>query len=56
VLQQLENIADLKKDEFIILAGQSYIKPIEKGITNITEPLEGLRQGERVKFLINELK
>lgn len=55
VLQQLENIADLKKDEFIILAGQSYIKPIEKGITNIREPLKGLRQGERVKFLINEL-
>lgn len=55
VLQQLENIADLKKDEFIILAGQSYIKPIEKGITNIREPLKGLKQGERVKFLINEL-
>lgn len=55
VLQQLENIADIKKDEFIILAGQSYIKPIEKGITNITEPLKGLKQGERVKFLINEL-
>jgi hypothetical protein len=55
VLQQLENIADLKKDEFIILAGQSYIKPIVKGITNIKEPLKGLKQGERVKFLKSEL-
>lgn len=50
VLRQLEIIADLKKDEFIILAGQSYIKPIAKSIAILKEPLKGLKQGERVKY------
>jgi len=51
VLKQLKQVADLDRDEFIILAGQSYIKPIQNGLTNILEPLKGLKQGERVKFL-----
>jgi hypothetical protein len=56
VLEQLNTVADLKKDTFIILAGQSYIKPIKKGIANLEEPLNGLKQGERVKFLISKVK
>jgi hypothetical protein len=56
VLEQLSKVADLKKDTFIILAGQSYIEPIKNGLTNIKQPLKGLKQGERVKFLINKLK
>jgi hypothetical protein len=58
VLGQLEKVADLKKDEFIILAGKSYIKPIENGLTNIEEPLKGVLQGKRpgkLKELISEL-
>lgn len=51
VLKQLGEIADLKKDNFIILAGKSYIEPIRNGLANIEEPMRGLRQGERVKFL-----
>ena len=51
VLKQLRQVADLDRDEFIILAGQSYIKPIQNGLTNILEPLKGLKQGERVNFL-----
>ncbi len=47
VLEQLEKIADLKNDKFIILAGQSYIKPIASGLTNIEEPLKGVVQGKR---------
>jgi hypothetical protein len=56
VIKQLSEIADLKNDQFIILAGQSYIKPIRQYLTNIIEPLAGLRQGERVKYLLNHLK
>jgi hypothetical protein len=55
VLRQLEEIADLKNDEFIILAGQSYISPIKKGINHIKEPLKGFSQGIRVQFLKKEL-
>ena len=51
VVKQLKQISNLNKDEFIILAGQSYINPIKNELSNITEPLRGLKQGERVKFL-----
>lgn len=47
VLDELSKEADLKNDEFIILAGQSYIKPIKNGLTNIKEPLHGEKQGKR---------
>jgi hypothetical protein len=60
VLKQLGVVADLKKDTFIILAGQSYLEPIEYGLTNIEKPFvingKKLRQGERVKFLASKLK
>ncbi len=56
VVEQLSKVSDIKKDTFIILAGQSYIKPIQKELTNIVEPLNGLKQGERVKFLASKLK
>jgi len=51
VIEQLSEQADLKNDNFIILAGQEYIKPIIDAISHLTNPLKGLRQGERVKFL-----
>jgi hypothetical protein len=56
VLRQLRKVADLEKDKFIILAGQSYIHPIEKGLVHIEQPLAGLRQGERIQLLIKKLK
>lgn len=58
VLKQLGKVADLKNDTFIILAGQSYLEPIEKGLTKIEEPLKGIVQGKRpgkLKELISEL-
>jgi len=55
VLEQLGKIGDLKKDKFIILAGKSYIAPIRNGLANIEEPMKGLRQGERVRFLASRL-
>jgi len=51
VIKQLAEKSDLKNDNFIILAGQEYIKPIIDNISRFTNPLKGLRQGERVKFL-----
>lgn len=55
VLEQLSEVADLKNDKFIILAGQSYLEPIKNSLTNFEEPLKGLKQGERVKFLASKL-
>ena len=51
VLEQLSQQTDLKNDKFIILAGNEYIKPIKNRINHFSNPLKGLRQGERVKFL-----
>lgn len=51
VVKQLSEQTDLQNDEFVILAGQEYIKPIIDSIRHFTNPLKGLRQGERLKFL-----
>jgi hypothetical protein len=59
VVEQLAKVADLKNDTFIILAGQSYIKPIQNSLTNITEPLKGVVQGKRpakLKELMSKIK
>jgi hypothetical protein len=47
VLKQLGAVADLRNDTFIILAGQSYLEPIQNGLTKIEEPLKGIVQGKR---------
>jgi hypothetical protein len=51
IIEQLSKQTDLLNDHFIILAGQEYIKPIIDNISHLRNPLKGLRQGERVKFL-----
>jgi len=55
VIDQLSKHADLKNDQFIILAGQEYIKPLMSYIKNIDNRLKGLPLGERVKFLKNQV-
>lgn len=47
VLKQLDVVADLRNDTFIILAGQSYLEPIRNGLTKIEEPLKGIVQAKR---------
>ncbi|MDA8226319.1 MAG: hypothetical protein M0T74_01180 [Desulfitobacterium hafniense] len=47
VLAQLKDKVSLEKDEFIILAGNNYCKYLLPSITNVYQPLEGKRQGER---------
>ena len=56
VIEMLAEQADLKNDQFIILAGQAYVKPIRHNLTHIKEPLSGLGIGKRVQFLNNTLK
>lgn len=58
VLQQLKNKTDLENNEFIILAGESYIQPLKSGLKNYKEPLKGIVQGKRpakLKQLIIEI-
>ena len=56
IIDQLSAHADLKKDQFIILAGQEYIKPLTPFIENIDNRLKGLPLGERVKFLKSQVQ
>ena len=55
VIEELSEQTDLGNDNFVILAGQEYFKPIINNITHFELPLNGLRQGERVKFLKNHI-
>lgn len=51
VIEQLKSESDLGKDEFIILAGKEYLKPIQKDIKTIITPLEGVSQFDRISTL-----
>jgi hypothetical protein len=53
VIEMLSGQTDLQNDQFIILAGQEYIKPIKPYIKNIEDRLQGLGIGKRVSFLKN---
>ncbi|MEY2921461.1 MAG: hypothetical protein RL108_70 [Bacteroidota bacterium] len=55
VLYELGKVSDLQNDNFIILAGTEYVKPIENGMKNIKNLLERKRIGEMIKFLKNNL-
>ena len=51
VIEQLSEIANLQKDRIIILAGESYVTPIQDSLTNVELPLKGLKHGKRLKYL-----
>ena len=55
VLNQLNKVADLKKDEFMFLAGQRYRKYLVPHIANFQIPLEGLGIGKQLKSLKQKL-
>jgi hypothetical protein len=55
VAEMLSKQADLQNDQFIILAGQEYIKPIKPYIMNIDDRLHGLGIGKRIGFLKDQL-
>jgi hypothetical protein len=51
VISQLNNKVDLKKDEFIFLAGNNYRKYLVPQIPNNKIPLKGLSYGRQLKYL-----
>jgi len=51
VVNQLSQVTDLNKDKFIILAGESYIKPIKPFLKKIETPLKGMTLSQRIKYL-----
>jgi hypothetical protein len=55
ILDQLETESNLETDEFIFLAGEEYIKPIEQlnRIKIFIKPLTGMKLGERISYMQN---
>lgn len=51
VVSQLEGLADLKNDKFVILCGSDYCDGLLSYITNYELPLKGLSQGYRLQWL-----
>lgn len=51
VLNQLQKVSDLNKDEFIFLAGNNYRKFLLPKIKNYQIPLLGLGIGKQLKWL-----
>jgi len=56
VLNELSNVADLKNDKFIILAGKDYYQDIIKELHNFELPLKNLLLGERLQWLDENTK
>ncbi len=51
VLRQLGTKTDLKKDEFILLAGERYRRHLAPYLTHVRIPLQGLGLGRQLQFL-----
>lgn len=51
VLKQLERVTDLKRDEFIILAGEKYRQYLVPHLSNVKTPLKGKSFGNQLRFL-----
>ncbi len=51
VLQQLSDVADLKQDHFIILAGMNYRKNLLPHLDSYEIPMEGLNMFEQMQAL-----
>ncbi len=55
VLKQLKNISDLRKDNFIFLAGNNYRKNLLSEITNYQIPMKGLKIGKQLQWLTENI-
>lgn len=58
VAKQMQKVGlNLNKDKFIFLTGTEYMKPLLKYIPkeNVNTPMEGLRLGERMRWLKNQI-
>ena len=56
VLVQLEEVVDLKNDDFIFLAGMNYRKYLVPEIKNYKIPMEGLPIGKQLQWLKRSTK
>ena len=56
VLQQLRKVSDLNKDNFIFIAGSTYLEYIIPQIKYYEIPMENMRIGEQLEGLTDELK
>ena len=51
LVNELKYHSNLEEDQFILLAGQSYVNPLKEYLAKKKEPLHGMRVGERIKEL-----
>ena len=56
VVEMLSKQADLQCDQFIVLAGREYIKPILPYLSNIDDRLRGMSIGKRLSYLKSQIK
>ena len=56
VLSELNKISNLKKDEFIFLAGKRYRKYLINDIENFKVPMRGMGIGKQLKWLKERIK
>ena len=56
VLEQLDEVADLRNDHFTLLAGVRYREHLIPHISHCCIPMRGLRIGEQLHFLTEELR
>lgn len=56
VLNQLREVSDLNKDEFIFLAGNNYRRFLLPHIKNYKIPMQGLSIGKQLKWLKEKIK
>jgi hypothetical protein len=56
VVAQLANECDINNDHFTLLAIDLYLEYIQFSITNKEIPMQGLKQGEKLKWLNDHLR
>jgi cytoplasmic iron level regulating protein YaaA (DUF328/UPF0246 family) len=56
VLNQLQKVSDLDKDEFVFLAGNNYRKFLLLHVKNYKIPMLGLGIGKQLKWLTEKIK
>lgn len=56
VLREFQRVCDIASDQFVILAGSNYYKDLVPSLSHCELPLAGLRMGERMAFLKNQME
>jgi len=51
VIASLEERCDLQNDDFVLLAGRKYSEFLAPRLAHVTQPMDGLSQGRRLKWL-----